>query len=93
MRNKSILIHHKLNETSKEIYMFEKFSSNIWAYSGIFFSNRNDEYDDWGDEWEVTRKVAKNQKFDELVKSLGYSNRNEMLDDVEYNVDLYDKYI
>lgn len=91
MFNHKISIHHKIDETSKEIYEFERTSSNTWDYVGIYFSHRNDEDDVWGDEWGKFYEDLKILEKDRIAESFGYSGHSEMLDGFDYYSYEYDK--
>ena len=83
MFNQKISIHHKIDETSKEIYEFEKSSSNTWSYVGIYFSHRNGVCDVWGDQWDKFYESDRLKEYDEVAKSFGYTNHSDMMDDCD----------
>lgn len=85
MFNQTISIHHIIDETSKEIYEFEKTSSNTWEYVGIYFSHRNDKNDVWGDQWDKFYESHRIFNYDEIAKSLGYNDHTEIFDECDYH--------
>jgi hypothetical protein len=93
-----IPIHHIITPTTKEIYMFNSFEIGVWEYCGIFYSNRNDETDIWGDEWHMAYAKLYDEELDFLANKYGYVNVNTWIDNdihAKYSVDLnklIDKY-
>jgi hypothetical protein len=86
-----VSIEHKLNSTSKEIYEFISLERGVWKYSGIFYSNRNDETDVWGDEWEKTYSKVRDEELNLLANKNGYADVDEWIDNdihAEYNEEL-----
>jgi hypothetical protein len=85
----SITIEHKVDETHMEIYEFDK-SGNIYYYSGIMFSNRNDENDIWGHEWPNNKELQekKEEEIMVLAREEGYSSASSF----EYDVWNFDSF-
>jgi hypothetical protein len=93
-----ISIEHRINETTKEIYIFQSFEVGVWLYVGIYYSNRNDETDVWGDEWNKKYSKKRDEELDFLANKNGYDKIDEWVDNdvhAKYNGELYkliDKY-
>lgn len=80
--NQTIEIHYQISDTSKEIYQFQQTGDNTWKYVGIYFSNRNDVSDLWGDRWkkDIAFLCQKDQELKALAVKFGYDDFLEAID-------------
>lgn len=81
----TVEIEHKINSTHMEIYEFVK-HGNTYYYSGIMFSNRNDENDIWGHNWRSNKilKACKMEEVRKLAEKNGYYDVRDF-EDVVWN--------
>jgi len=80
--NQSIKIQHQVSDTSIEIYQFQNIGDNTWKYVGISFSNRSNNNDVWGHNWDKSRKIQskKEKELLDLAFKFGYENVAEAWD-------------
>lgn len=80
--NQSIKIQHQVSDTSIEIYQFQNIGDNTWKYAGIYFSNRNDNNDVWGHNWDKSKKIQSQKEKDLLALAIkfGYETFDEAID-------------
>jgi hypothetical protein len=91
-----ISVEHIIDDTSKEIYEFEKMG-NTWHYVAYYYAHRNDRDDVWGDNWADYYETQRTQELDELALSLGYENSCDLSnyggwEDVDKMDNIYLKY-
>ncbi len=91
-----VSVKHIIDETSKEIYEFEKMG-NVWQYVAMYYANRNDKDDVWGDEWTDHYENKRSKELDEMAVSLGYDTFVELMDyggwdDIDKADEIYKKY-
>lgn len=97
MNNAKVSIHHKISDTSKEIYEFEGCGNN-WHYVGIYYSNRSGVDDVWGDEWEKFYEKSKVSELETIAKSFDYEDYHDMIDNNDFGDlaekigEIYEKY-
>lgn len=66
---KTVNIEYKVSPTEKEIYSFTQ-SGDTYIYSGIMYSNRDDNKDKWGEVWGEDDR-------EEAIKDLHQMDRDE----------------
>jgi hypothetical protein len=84
-------IHHKISDTYKEIYTFTQLA-NVWYYTSIGFSRRNNKDDIWGDEWEENF----HDEFHDASLKLSEDYDNGIISDYQFDTmyhDLKHKYL
>lgn len=76
----AISIPYIINNTSKEIYEFKQTTINRWEYVGIYYSNRNDENDVWGDEWNKFYAEKMEEEIQAVVLANGFEDFSDMME-------------